>query len=262
MFVLKKIVLALVLVVLMCVSSMAKPIEVTLLFDESYPPYCYVDEDGNQVGIYIDLLKTIDEMLDDYVFIFEPIPWRRGLHLIEKGEAFAIFPPYFRPEERPWIDYSVFLMEEGFVAVIDSNRSKPPTEAWPNMFKDKVIGINRGFSVPLLEESKHLNLFKIEEADGNIVNLRKLREGRIDVYINDSLAINASILEMKRRGEEIPNVQTALYISKEMAFLGISKVFEAEYKEDFIQHVSKVLFEMHSNNEIENTVINFLNSFN
>lgn len=253
----KKILIAIMCVLMFSTISVAGPKEIVLYHDESYPPYSYKDDDGKPVGIYVELLKIVDERLEDYVFIFEPVPWKRALNYMETGEGFAMFPPYFRPEERPWLDYSIFLMEEGIAAVIDRNNSSLPVKNWPEEFKDKVVGINSGFSFPIVDEFKD-KVFKVDSSPSNLVALRKLREKRIDVYVNDSLAIAATIQEMKLKNEATPDIHIAFTLSKEMAFLAVSHNHKNDFKDDFVKQVNSVLNEMRMKNEIEEVVTNFL----
>ncbi len=148
-------------------------------------------------------------------------------------------------------------MEEGIVAVIDRNSSSLPAKNWPEEFRDRVVGINSGFSFPIVDEFKD-KVFKVDSSPSNLVALRKLREKRIDVYVNDSLAIASTIQEMKLKNEATPDVHIAFTLSKEMAFLVVFHNHKNDFKDDFVKQVNSVLNDMRMKNEIEEVATNFL----
>ena len=95
------------------------PINVTVLCYASYPPYSYA-ENGAAKGLYSEILRAAFARMPGYRVSIRPVPWPRGLAALEKGTAFALFPPYHRPVERPWMDYSRPILEESVVAFVRS----------------------------------------------------------------------------------------------------------------------------------------------
>lgn len=55
----KKILIAIMCVLMFSTISVAGPKEIVLYYDESYPPYSYKDDSGNSAGIYVQLLKIV-----------------------------------------------------------------------------------------------------------------------------------------------------------------------------------------------------------
>ncbi|MDD3263425.1 MAG: transporter substrate-binding domain-containing protein [Candidatus Nanoarchaeia archaeon] len=243
------------------INLFANIIEVELYHDESYPPYAYVNENNESSDIYVDLLKIVDEKLEDYTFKFVPISWSEGIKKLESGEILALFPPYFRPDERPWVDYSIFLMEEGLVAVINRNFTELPIEPWPQSFKNKTIGVNKGFNFPVIREFQDRNIYEVVDVIDNLDGVRKLRDGVIDVYVNDILAILFTEWQMRARNEELPHSRIVMVLAKEMAFLAISKNNDSEYVDDLISKLSQILFDMRFDGKIDDVTIDyFLNN--
>ncbi len=90
---------------------------------------------GGGEGIYADIVRSVTASMDEYEVVLKAMPWRRGLSMVEQGSAFAIFPPYYQPDSRPWMwPYSQPLLDEELVvmcgagvAVNTRRRSSRPT---------------------------------------------------------------------------------------------------------------------------------------
>ena len=123
---------------------------VTILTDESYPPYSFVDN-GQLKGIYIEIVNEAAKLLaPHYKVEIVAHPWKRALHEIKKGTVLAILPPYKHLEKRSYIwPYSVPLMKENIVAFCQKGVNlfehiKPQT------IKNNgplIIGINAGYLI-------------------------------------------------------------------------------------------------------------------
>ena len=83
-------------------SSNTTPVEI--FCDNSYPPYSYI-KNKKAAGIYTDILMIAFSRMKDYEIKITPIPWKRGLNLLKEGDGFALYPPYYYPGKRPYIDY-------------------------------------------------------------------------------------------------------------------------------------------------------------
>lgn len=53
-------------------SSSQDPQTVQIAHTQAYVPYNYIDDQGNSTGLEVEIMKAIDEKLDDYVFEFVP----------------------------------------------------------------------------------------------------------------------------------------------------------------------------------------------
>ncbi len=214
--------------------------KITLLVDENNPPYSYI-ENNEMNGLYIDIIKKLDEKILEFDILFKPIPWIRGLKMLETGEAYGIVSPWYRPVDRPYLYYSdSFFREEKVIVTILENNSNL---IWPNDFKNKKIGINRGYSVINNEDKKSL---KIEEANETNENLLKLFSKRIDFYINDKNAIlwelNRMINSKILSNEDGKKLKITKILGEEDGYMGYSK----NYKNRSIK------FENEINKEIKN----------
>lgn len=236
-------------------------ISVEILTDESYPPYTYA-EDGEAVGIYPDIVHAIDEKLEDFDITIRPVPWKRGLKLIESGRSFALMPPYFHPESRSFISpYSHPMLNEDVVAFCSNEVINQSSRTiWPEDFYGLTIGINSGFNIggaDFWQASDDGKLF-ISEAKGNQLNLIKLRSRRIDCYVNDRISI---LWETKRLlAEEVLakplTFSLAVHINTESGYMAYTNVHEERYsyKEKFVREFDAALIELQNAGEIEKIV--------
>ncbi|MFV0448513.1 MAG: substrate-binding periplasmic protein [Vibrio sp.] len=236
-------------------------IAVEILTDESYPPYTYAEND-EAVGIYPDIVHAIDQKLEDFEISIRPVPWKRGLKLVESGRSFALMPPYFHPESRNFISpYSHPMLNEDVVVFCDNEIiDQNPRTIWPEDFYGLTIGINSGFNIggsDFWQASDDGKLF-ISEAKGNQLNLIKLRSRRIDCYVNDKISI---LWQTKRLLDEEILVKPltfrlATHINTESGYMAYTNVNEANYpyKEKFVKQFDAALIELQDSGQIEKIV--------
>lgn len=237
-------------------------IDVTIYADESYPPYSY-KENGEAKGIYPAIFSKIFERMPGYKVHIKPVPWKRGLMLLETGQGLALFPPYNRPLERPYISVSEPVLTEQVVVFCSEAvmKSRKRQAVWPEDFYGLKIGMNAGFSVGGDKYKKALKDGKIleDQAPSNRSNILKLLLGRIDCYANDRLSILWEIERIKADGvyadNSVPIVEASV-ISQEQAYLGYTNRDDGHYpyKADFSRVLNQVLVEMKKSGEIQKIV--------
>lgn len=240
---------------------------VTLLIDEAYPPYSYLTDEG-VAGIYADILRATEPLLHGYRLKLEPQPWRRALVEIEAGRALAVVPPYYRPQERPWIQpYSVSLLEERVVVFCHrAVFADGPRPAWPADYQGLTFGNNPGYlsaDQPFWQTVRR-GLIRVEEAPGNRANLQKLLRRRIDCYFNDRISILTELAQMRRDGLYPSEASAAIVegptISVELTYVGFSARSGARfpYKDDFARQLDAALEHLRESGEIERIVHRYI----
>lgn len=233
-------------------------IAVTILCDSGYPPYSYA-ENGQAKGLYTDILRAAFARMPAYQVSIQPVPWQRGLEQLEHGKAFALYPPYYRPQERPWMDYSQPILAETRVIVVAhwvANVRNPAD--FPGAYAGLRIGLNAGFSPPSDLPTKQMirrGQLTLERARDNNANLLKLKLGRIDAYINDRLSILWTLQQLRQSGElpaEAFFVEGAT-LSHEQGYLGFTNRDQGtfDYKADFIRSLNAALVELEREGVIE-----------
>ncbi|MGH8353674.1 MAG: substrate-binding periplasmic protein, partial [Pseudomonas sp.] len=109
--------------------------------------YSYA-ENGQAMGLYSDILRAAFARMPAYRVEIRPVPWRRGLAEMAKGSAFALYPPYHRPLERPYIDYSRPILEEKVVVFVRASVARTHRiDDFPAAYAGLRIGLNDGFSL-------------------------------------------------------------------------------------------------------------------
>jgi polar amino acid transport system substrate-binding protein len=252
---------------LLCLGSAAPAraadIPVTIYADAGYQPYSYADKNGEAAGLYAEIVKAAFARMKGYRIQIKPVPWKRGMSMIQNGSAFALYPPYMNLKEEPgtW-PYSLPLYEEIVVAVCNKDVAAKPRQQWPDDFHGLTIGNNAGFLVggdkflAAVKEGK----IKVEEASDTRTNILKLGMKRIDCYINDRISIrwtqNQLLREQKLSGPA--GVEMAV-IATEQGFLGFTDRDQGKFpfKTDFLKQFDAIIYDMKRNGEIERIARNF-----
>lgn len=244
-------------------SWASSPVDVVILCDAGYPPYSYAEGDEAK-GLYTDILRTAFTRMPGYRVQIRPVPWARGLAEVASGRAFALYPPYYRPSARPWMDYSRPILKEKVVVFVRAELArKRSIERFPLGYSGLHIGVNRGF-MSIDDQDYQIMLatgaLKQSYANDNRTNLARLYHGRIDVYINDRRSIHWELDQMQREGVFAQNDLDWLvegpWLSSEAGYLGYTRLNASAYpyKPKFMQHLDKVLAELERDGSIERLV--------
>jgi len=232
--------------------------EVIIYGDASYRPYSWEDN-GEFKGIYVDILNKAFEQMDAYNVTLKSVPWRRGLNLLMKGKGFALFPPYYYPEHRPYIGpYSTAIFTEKTILVCNKDIVSKSRKRWPEDYFGLTIGQSSGYLLggdKFLEAVKDKKIYMTESLRAE-QNLLMVGTGRIDCYVNDELAIKTE-LEIIRSTQDtykvLGNIEKGKTVSYEKSYLGFTNINEHDfpYKKDFITQFNKAINEMKLNGEID-----------
>lgn len=238
-------------------------ITVSIYVDDNYPPYSF-SQKGIVRGIYPDILQKAAPRLQGYTLRIIAVPWKRGLAYLKSGKGFALLPPYYRPELRPYMDYSVPILAEELVVLYREEIESSVGENWPEGYYGLRIGINQGFaSIP--EELRQSGQMIITEAENSRINLLNLGKGRLDCYVNDKIAMLWTLQNLKRSGEYDEGglhsvLKVGASISREQGHLGITTMDEGAfyYKKDFLQKFNNIIMEMKAVGEIDKIVQTYI----
>jgi polar amino acid transport system substrate-binding protein len=216
---------------------------VVLYGDAAYPPYSYLE--GKEFkGIYVDLLRqAADRLKPRYTIALVPVPWKRGLRYLEKGEAFALFPPGLKKEREYIQTYSVALYQETEVVFCNDQVIKSSPKRFPEDFVGLTMGVNAGFLLSdRLMQASRSGIVKIEEAPSNASNLRKLALLRLDCYVSDRGAALYSAQQLRNEDKTFTlRLHETAVLSGEDTFIGYSANANPPYKADFIQKMDEAL---------------------
>lgn len=239
------------------------PIDVLILCDAGYPPYSYAEGDEAK-GLYADILRAAFTRMPTYRVHIRPVPWARGLAELASGRAFALYPPYYRPSERPWMDYSRPILSEKVVVFVRAELARElSVEQFPRAYAGLRIGVNRGFRSivdPDYQTMLAKGALSQSYANDNRTNLLRLYRGRIDAYINDRRSVLWQLDQMQGEGVFSENGLDWLvegpWLSGEAGYLGYTRLNPSAYpyKHDFMQRLDQVLAELERDGSINRMV--------
>ncbi|KJY84037.1 ABC transporter substrate-binding protein [Vibrio galatheae] len=241
------------------------PTHVTVYGDDAYPPYSYL-ENGEQKGIYPEILRAVFAKMPDYVVTITLLPWRRGLKMLEVGEGFALFPPYYYSDKRAYISpYSDPILEEEVVVYCNPNKvASRKLSQWPDGYFGLTIGINEGYALggdAFWAAVTQGDIF-VKEAKGTKSSLINLYKNRVDCYINDRLSILWEIKLLTVQGVFKPDwaLTLATSVGGEHGYLGFGDVANEKYpfKEEFIRQFNQALHTLKQDGSIDAVLANYL----
>jgi len=67
----------------------------------------------------------------------KPVPWKRGVKLMEEGKGLTLYPPYFRPKLRPFMDYPVPVLNKGCSLMTTKYYTDGSVTQWPEAYAQK-----------------------------------------------------------------------------------------------------------------------------
>ncbi len=236
--------------------------DVEIIGDSTYPPYSF-KESGRLTGIYTVILDRIFEKMPDYNVVLKGLPWKRGLKMVKEGEILALYPPYFRPKERPFMDYDLPILDEELVVFCSKEVLSKPRPKWPEDYYGLKIGNNSGFSAggEQFWTAVKAGDIRVQEVKGTPANLLKLIAGRIDCYMNDGLSIQWELKKLAKEGRyDGSSVIKGTTISAEQGYLGFAVNAENfPYKQDFKEKYLSILKKMKASGEIQTIINDFVN---
>ncbi|WP_310015463.1 substrate-binding periplasmic protein [Aeromonas salmonicida] len=248
----------------LCALAEAKT-RVEILTETNYPPYVW--QEGEEVkGIYVDIVRNVTASMEDYEVVIKALPWRRGLSMVEQGSAFAIFPPYYQPDNRPWMwPYSQPLLDEELVVMCGAGVAvNTPNAQFPADYHGLRFGINAGYMVggDAFWQAARAKQLDVEEVKGNRENLLKMIRGRVDCTISDRLSLLYELLKMTQTSQlavtDMSQFKQGPVLSREQGFIGYSRKGFFPFRQDFVEQFDKHLYQLKKRDGITPIVEHYL----
>ena len=217
---------------LVCILALCAPVlaiaddrvVVRVVYEETPNPPRHLGEGPlipDPPGITVDMIRLIAERLDFELQLLR-VPWARGLFMVETGQADAIFHSSFKADR---LAIGVYPMADGLP---DESRAifhqryvfyvrEGSGVTWNGSVLDgatRPAGATSGYSV--IDDLTKLGL-AVEPERNQIINFRKLQEGRIDAYAelqtmsDPYLASNGGPVEGVVR-LDLPIIEKAYYL--------------------------------------------------
>ncbi len=258
--------LAMTLIVLSIGGACAKQQrEVIVYTDDAYPPYSYQIE-GQATGIYPEILAEIFSQMEDFKVRIEPIPFKRGLKMLESGRGFALAPPYYYANQRFYIQpYSLPILDEEVVVYCNKHIQNllPSSPIWPEDYFQFKIGINEAYAVggEAFSRARKAGKIQVIEGKSNAENILRMAKRKIDCYVNDKLSILWETKRLKQQGKLAANAEflLAALVSQEQGYLAFTAIdSHYPYKKEFIEQFNYHLHLMKQKDGIQKILNDFL----
>ncbi len=228
---------------------------VTIYLDENVPPYSY-RQNGQLVGIYPDLIKNIANVIPSFNVNIEPIPWTRGLALMEYGQGFALSPIYHLPDERPYIGaYSKPLLGEEVAIFCNrsvSERLDKPV-MFPRSFHGLYIAVHKGYHLgndTFWQSVREGRIKAVVSGKDPRANLQMLHAKRVDCYLHIQLSVTWTANEMLQQGifENLDWLVLVNTLDEKSAFVGFTSNTEKfPFRDDFVEMFNQELVKQQEN---------------
>lgn len=160
--------------------------QIRFVTDSDYPPFNYLDEEGQLTGFNVDLARALCDELSVECSV-RALPWNRLLPALEKGEADAVIASYRISEKiLQQVDFtdSYYHTPARFVAL----KTNPVRAIIPEILADKKIGVvaktaHQAYLEDFFSSSRVVKFATPVQARS------ALREGSIDVLFGDGLSL-------------------------------------------------------------------------
>lgn len=248
---------------LLCGTASAKePIRIELFGEENNIPYAYLEDGVQPAGIYVRILREAFRKLPDYHVSFAAMPFKRGMDLLQSGQIFGYFPPYYR-ESRDWIErYSVPILQETVVAICNDDYVRSHRlDHFPRDFKGARFANNAGYRMAGAPFFDMVEKGDIELEEGNTTesNLRFLMAGRVDCYVNERMAILAGLRELRTDPDIARKFNEVAIIAREFGYVAFGPDPDGKwpYRDQFANDLDRVLLDMKQSGEIDRLVTEY-----
>ncbi|MDH3661330.1 MAG: transporter substrate-binding domain-containing protein [Alphaproteobacteria bacterium] len=239
---------------------------VVILADDDYAPFSMKTSGGDADGLYLEILREAFARLSGYEVTVRPMPWKRGLKQIQQGRAFAIFPPYFWPEQRPYIaSYSEPILNERVVVACRNDVfDDAPRTAWPEAYYGLTIANNDGFLTPgqAFFDAVGKGRIELREVADVASGLIMMANGRVDCYVNGELAIHWETQRLRLAGkirEDGGWYTIGAEVSSNYGYVGYSRDGDFPFREDFRRQLDETIRSMQAAGRIEAIVEGYIN---
>jgi len=148
-------------------------------------PYEYT-ENGVIKGVNVDLTKEVFKRMQQPITI-EMVPFSRGLEMVKYGEVDGMIGVYKTPEREIYAEYSQAPTILGVVSLIVQKSAAISFDGDFSKMSNYSFGFVRKFSYGKLFDNavKDGLITKIDNADSQVTNIKKLLGGRFEVLVSD-----------------------------------------------------------------------------
>lgn len=231
------------------VPATAHAQQVVFIVGNNYKiPKIYADESGSPSGILIDILKHIDQRMEEYSFRYHLYPWARAFRMAQDAEG-GIIGLSMTSERTKIFDYSDPVYMDTVAVIVRRGEEFPFTGL--SDLAGKRIGIGRmGTFGDKFDRMREENIFTVYEDNGPVLRLRMLLAGRIDCALISPMDIGLqATIGKDERLQELADefVQLPVPVLQDPNYLGFAKAMNMK---DFLEKFNAVLRQENRNGSI------------
>ncbi|MFA7621682.1 MAG: transporter substrate-binding domain-containing protein [Aminobacteriaceae bacterium] len=233
-----KLIMKAVLVAVFCLAATgawALTVDDITYMTEDYPPMNMTGEDGVPTGLAVDVLAEIFTRMGSSKTAkdIQVLPWARSYNEVQNTPNTCLFSMTVTEERLPlfkWVG-PVFVLSFDAVALKSKGIKVSSVEELANL-KAGVIRDDQGDTL-----AKEAGIKEIERVPSNDQNIKKLNEGRIDVWIYSFGSARTLLEEM---GFNPDDYESAWNLSKS----DVSFAFHKDVDDELIAEMQKTLDEI------------------
>lgn len=158
-----------------------------------FPPYSNC-QTSPVSGFDVELVRAVGADLSTPITII-CLPWKRLLHRIRQGTVDGAFPALYLKAREQFARYVEVPLHTSSINIASK---KGAGYKQLDQLEGKIIGIQAGFFLyPELHRRAKVERLAILETQGVLQNLKMLRRGRIDAYVDNHTVIDYFIKELQ-----------------------------------------------------------------
>ena len=237
--------LKVVLVLVFCLfsgSAWALTLDDLTYMTEDYPPFNMAGADGIATGAAVDTLTTIFERMgaSKTAKDIQVLPWARGYREIQNTPKTCLFLMTLTDERKPLFKWVGPVVVNTFDAI--ALKSKGMKIASAEELVDLKTGVIRDDVGDALAQKAGIK--QIERVPSNDQNIKKLNEGRIDIWVFGESSAKLQIKEMGLNPDDYESVWR-------MSESGLYFAFHKDVDDALIEAMQKVLDDMKADGAYE-----------
>jgi len=205
---------------------MAQSTPVKLLTDKSFMPYSFL-KDGIPDGLYVEMIKRVDEKLVDYDIELEFSDWGAAKARVKAGTILGLVGPYYHAHDWEYMyPYSIAIDHDHLITVCNINVRLKANPKWPQDYEGLKVGTIAGYDAWRKDTTYGQQIHTVNFFEFPNVNLALKGVDRqiVDCTMFEQGSFSAHIKLMGETGEikKPENIYVATHISQNAIYIGYS----------------------------------------
>ncbi len=162
---------------------------IRLGIDHNFPPYEWLNNKGEYVGLIADYMNLIEDRLGVHFEIIKDKPWSEILELAKHDELDVIADAVKTPERSTYLDFSAPYISTPTIIINENNQGYIGALAHLN---GKRVAVEQGYFLQELLSTHYPNI-QLHTATSVQNALQLVVEGKADAYVGDAASANHAL---------------------------------------------------------------------